>query len=51
VRTARDIGGRSRFRGELVAAGERALTLNAKDTEVSIPYEAIVRGNLIDEGQ
>ena len=51
VRTAGDIGGRSRFRGELVAAGERALTLNAKDTEISIPYEAIVRGNLIDEGQ
>lgn len=51
VRTRAEIGGRSRFRGELVAAGERAFTLSAGETAVDIPYEAIVRGNLIDEGQ
>ncbi len=52
VRTADDIGGRRRFRGELVAAGDRTLAVStsADDDAVEIPYEAIVRGNLIDEG-
>jgi ribosome maturation factor RimP len=50
LRTRGDIDGRKRFRGELVAAGDRAVTVRAGEQDVDIPYEAIVRGNLIDEG-
>jgi ribosome maturation factor RimP len=42
--------GRSRIRGEVLAAGERAVTLKAGDEAVDIPYDEIVRGNLINEG-
>ena len=48
VRTAAEIGGRKRFRGELVAAGDMALTLQVDANRVDIPYDAIVRGNLIE---
>ena len=41
---------RKRFRGEVVAAGDRAVTVRAGDGEVEIPYDDIIRGNLIDEG-
>ena len=51
LRTADEIGGRKRFRGELVSAGDRAVTVAAGEARVDIPYETIVRGNLIDEGQ
>jgi len=51
VRTAEEIEGRSRFRGEVRDAGGDAVTLVLADGEaVRIPYGAIVRGNLIDEG-
>jgi ribosome maturation factor RimP len=50
LRTADDIDGRKRFRGELVAAGEGAVTVQTVGDAFDIPYEAIVRGNLIDEG-
>ena len=50
VRTSREIGGRKRFRGEVLAAGERELRLGAEGGEAVIPYAEIVRGNLIDEG-
>jgi ribosome maturation factor RimP len=50
VRTAADIEGRKRFRGELVAVGEGAVTVQTGGEEFDIPYDAIVRGNLIDEG-
>jgi ribosome maturation factor RimP len=51
VRTSQEIAGRKRFRGEVLAAGVRDLSLGAEGGEaVRIPYEAIVRGNLIDEG-
>jgi ribosome maturation factor RimP len=50
LRVDRPIDGRSRFRGELVSAGERALELRSGDETIEIPYDAIVRGNLIDEG-
>ncbi len=51
VRTAREIEGRSRFRGEVVEAGDDAVTLAIADAEpLRIPYDTIVRGNLIDEG-
>lgn len=39
--------GRSRVRGEVVAAGERAVTLKTDTEALDIPYDAIVRGNLI----
>ncbi len=51
VRTATPIEGRRRFRGEVLSAGEQEVSLGAEGGEaVRIPYDAIVRGNLIDEG-
>jgi ribosome maturation factor RimP len=51
LRTADQIGGRTRFRGELVTADDRAVTVSAgTDGKVNIPYDQIVRANLIDEG-
>ena len=51
VRTSREIAGRRRFRGEVLAAGDQELSLGAEGGEaVFIPYAEIVRGNLIDEG-
>jgi ribosome maturation factor RimP len=50
VRTAREIAGRKRIRGEVVRAGEGAVTLAAGD-EIEVPYDEIVRGNLIDGEQ
>jgi ribosome maturation factor RimP len=51
IRTGDNIGGRKRFRGELLAAGEGAITVHSGETDFDIPYETIVRGNLIDEGK
>jgi ribosome maturation factor RimP len=39
-----------RLRGEVVEADERAVTVRTQTESVDIPYDAIVRGNLIDEG-
>jgi ribosome maturation factor RimP len=50
VRTSHEVAGRKRFRGEVVSADEREVTLATGDEQVRIPYEAIARGNLIDEG-
>jgi ribosome maturation factor RimP len=51
VRTAAEVEGRTRFRGEVVEAGDDEFTLSADGgNRVRIPYEAIARGNLIDEG-
>jgi ribosome maturation factor RimP len=51
LRTAPPIDGRRNFKGELVDADERVIKLQAgPDEPVAIPYDAIVRGNLIDEG-
>jgi ribosome maturation factor RimP len=50
VRTKQEVGGQTRFRGEVVAAGERGVTLSTGGGEpLEIPYESIVRGNLIHE--
>jgi ribosome maturation factor RimP len=50
IRTSTEIAGRKRFRGEVVAADDREVTLATSGGErVEIPYEAIARGNLIDE--
>jgi ribosome maturation factor RimP len=51
LRTSGEIDGRTRFRGELVAAGDRAVTVSTgAQSTVEIPYDSIVRANLIDEG-
>jgi ribosome maturation factor RimP len=51
IRTARDVAGRKRFRGEVIEAGEDAVTIGIAGSEpIDIGYETIVRGNLIDEG-
>jgi ribosome maturation factor RimP len=49
VRVSEPIEGRSKFKGELKDAGADALTLVVDGNDVHIPYDAIVRGNLIDE--
>ena len=51
VRTDIELEGRKRFRGEVVDAGEQEATLAVGDERVAIPYDAIVRGNLIEEGR
>jgi ribosome maturation factor RimP len=51
VRTNVEIAGRKRFRGQVVEAGEQEATLSVGSERVEIPYEAIVRGNLIEEGR
>jgi ribosome maturation factor RimP len=49
LRTANDIDGRKRFKGEVVAATSAAIRVAAGEDEYEIPYDAIVRGNLIEE--
>jgi len=50
VRTSDDVDGRNRFRGVVTDAGDAGVTLSLSDHETArIPYETIVRGNLIDE--
>ena len=49
LRTAEPVGGRSKFKGEVKEAGVEALTMSIDGADIDIPYEAIVRGNLIDE--
>jgi ribosome maturation factor RimP len=41
---------RKRVRGEVLAAGDRTVTLRAGEGDMEISYEDIIRGNLIDEG-
>ena len=50
LRTAAEIAGRKRFKGELIGADSKAVHLVTEPQPVDIPYEQIVRGNLIDEG-
>ena len=40
---------RRRVRGEVLEAGEQAVIVRTGAEDVDVPYEAIVRGNLIDE--
>jgi ribosome maturation factor RimP len=52
IRTEHDIAGRKRFRGTVAAVEQNELALEVADHErVTIPYDTIVRGNLVDEGQ
>jgi ribosome maturation factor RimP len=41
---------RKRLRGEVVDAGHAAVTLQTGNESINVPYEEIVRGNLIYEG-
>jgi ribosome maturation factor RimP len=50
IRTAGEIEGKNRFRGTVVAASDRSARIAVGEKELDIPYESIVRGNLIDEG-
>ena len=50
VKTVEQVGSRKRFRGQVAAAGERSVRLETESGALDIPYDAIVRGNLIDEG-
>ena len=50
VRTAHDLAGRKRFRGQVVAASDQTVTLATDAGSIDVPYDEIVRGNLIDEG-
>jgi ribosome maturation factor RimP len=51
VRTAHQVAGRTKFRGEVVDANENEVRLaaNGGDEPLAIPYGEIVRGNLIHE--
>jgi ribosome maturation factor RimP len=52
LRTSGELRGRKKFRGTLASASDDAVALDVSDGErVLIPYDQIVRGNLIDEGQ
>jgi ribosome maturation factor RimP len=48
LRTSNDIEGRKRFRGEVAGADERSVTVTVDGAAMDIPYDEIVRGNLID---
>ena len=51
LRTSGEIEGRKKFRGEVLAADDETVSVGAGGGDaVLIPYEQIVRGNLIDEG-
>jgi len=51
LRTAEPVAGRAKFKGTVTEAGPEFLALDVGDGErQTIPYESIVRGNLIDEG-
>ena len=41
---------RKRLRGEVVEAGDNAVTVQTGKESIDVPYEEIVRGNLIYEG-
>jgi ribosome maturation factor RimP len=41
---------RKRMRGEVVEAGDSAVTVQTGNENIEVPYDQIVRGNLIYEG-
>ena len=51
VRTRRPIAGKNRFRGAVAAAGARELTIDTGGDVLAIPYDDIVRGNLLPDTQ
>jgi ribosome maturation factor RimP len=51
VRTDAELSGRRRFKGHVTGADDDTVTVGVDGGEFAIPYETIVRGNLIDEGK
>jgi ribosome maturation factor RimP len=52
IRTDPELNGRKKFRGTVAAASTKELALDVADgARITIPYDAIVRGNLVDEGE
>jgi ribosome maturation factor RimP len=49
LRLREPIAGRTKFKGDLKEVGADALTLSVDGQDWQIPYDGIVRGNLIDE--
>jgi ribosome maturation factor RimP len=49
-RVALRTAGRRRVRGQVLDAGERGVTVQTGNENVELPYDEIVRANLIDEG-
>jgi ribosome maturation factor RimP len=49
LRTWNDVEGRKRFKGELVGTTAAGVRVETEGEEYVIPYDAIVRGNLIEE--
>jgi ribosome maturation factor RimP len=49
LRTREPLEGRSKFKGEVKDAAADVLTLSVDGSDWDIPYDAIVRCNLIDE--
>jgi ribosome maturation factor RimP len=49
IRTASEVGGKTRFRGAVVAADPDTVVVDVDGQALTIPVDAIVRGNLIDE--
>jgi len=49
LRTSNDVEGRKRFKGELVGTTPAGVRVETDDEEYVIPYDVIVRGNLIEE--
>jgi ribosome maturation factor RimP len=41
---------RKRLKGEIVRAGEKSVVVQSGDDTVEIPYDQVVRGNLVYEG-
>jgi ribosome maturation factor RimP len=48
---ARGADGQRRVRAEVLRAGDRTVVVDADGVEIEIPYDDIVRANLIDEGR
>jgi ribosome maturation factor RimP len=42
---------RKRVRGEVVEAGDRAVMIHTDNENIEVPYDEIVRGNLVYEGK
>ncbi len=51
VKTQRPLDGHRSFTGELIDAGEEAVTIAAGPGLVRVPYEAIAKGNLVEAGK
>jgi ribosome maturation factor RimP len=49
LRTSQPLDGRSKFKGEVKEAGTGAVTLDVDGAGIDVPYDLIVRSNLIDE--